>query len=183
MPAAQPEKVNNPQMAFDFNGRDFNKVVARPLNMEQRDEHEINQDLKASHSAEYSSSLHYEKPVSKSTAPPPPAVVAPDSNELKYITPPEVQPPPPASKPKTAPLPMPAAQPEKVNNPQMAFDFNGRDFNKVVARPLNMEQRDEHEINQDLKLFKELKFLALVLAALASEVLISNECDYHVNVI
>ncbi|PIO75503.1 Caveolin [Teladorsagia circumcincta] len=42
-------------------------------------------------------------------------------------------------------------QPAKEKDPQMAFDFTSHPCKEVTARQLNMDQRDEHGINQDLK--------------------------------
>ncbi|KAK6014236.1 Caveolin, partial [Ostertagia ostertagi] len=89
--------------------------------------------ITASHSVEHSSALASEVIPSK-VVPQAVPMVAPDASELES---------------KTS-LPMPV-QPAKAKNPQMAFDFNGHACKEVTARQLNMEQRDEHGLNQDLK--------------------------------
>ncbi|PIO75709.1 Caveolin [Teladorsagia circumcincta] len=105
--------------------------------------------ITASRSVEHSSAVASEKAPSivvSQVTPQVTPVVAPDANELKF-TPPIVE--PRSTKSKTT-LPMPV-QPAKEKDPQMAFDFNGHACKEVTARQLNMDQRDEHGINQDLK--------------------------------
>ncbi|VDO52132.1 unnamed protein product [Haemonchus placei] len=107
----------------------------------------------ASHSAGYSSSMSVGGNVGKG-APPALHIETPSAHELQYAPPPP-QPHVKANKSESVedskpPLPM-AAKPVKAKDPQMAFDFNGNACNEVIARQLNLEQRDEHGINGDLK--------------------------------
>lgn len=42
-------------------------------------------------------------------------------------------------------------QPAKKKNSQTAFDFNCKTSKEVISHQLNMEDRDQHQLNQDLK--------------------------------
>ncbi|KIH65897.1 Caveolin [Ancylostoma duodenale] len=69
----------------------------------------------------------------------------PAPEEVKYILPAESSRP----NPKTS-LPMPQP-PARKKNPQTAFDFNCKTSKEVIAHQLNMEDRDQNHLNQDLK--------------------------------
>ncbi|RCN46299.1 Caveolin [Ancylostoma caninum] len=69
----------------------------------------------------------------------------PAPEEVKYILPAESSRP----NPKTS-LPMPEP-PARKKNPQTAFDFNCKSSKEVIAHQLNMEDRDQNHLNQDLK--------------------------------